>query len=66
MTRIYHPAKTSSNMLKTCSWGVLYEIFQLLQLNLEFLLPRDDASVNTAVLRVRAKFMRMLSDSVKC
>ena len=65
MTQIYFLAKKFFSMLKTCFWGVLNEIFQLLQLNLGFLWPKR-SSANIAVLRVRAKFMRILSDSVKC
>ena len=65
MTQIYHPAKKYLNMLKTCSCGVLHENFQLLQLNLGFLWPMI-LSVNMAVLGIRAKFTRILADSVKC
>ena len=31
-TQIYYQLKKSLNMLKTCSMGVIHEIFQLLQL----------------------------------
>ena len=43
---------------------MLHEIFQLLQLTLIFMAQRPSA--NMAVLRVRAKLTRTLSDSAKC
>ena len=64
-TQIYYQLKKSLNMLKTCSMGVIQEIFLAPAVNFVIFMAQKP-SANIALLRGTAKFTRTLSNSPKC